>query len=168
MGAVTWITLSWIRQGTPSVLGGAAGAVAGLVAITPASGYVNAQAALLIGLGAGAFCYAAVLVKTRLGFDDALDVFPVHGIGGIWGALATGLFASKAVNPAGADGLFYGNPGLLLAQLGAVAITIVWSGGLTFLILKVVDLLVGLRVKDSEEVGGLDESLHGEAAYQLP
>ena len=168
MGAVTWTTLSWIRQGTPSVLGAAAGSVAGLVAITPASGYVNSSGALVIGFGAGAICYFGVVLKSRLGFDDALDVFPVHGLGGIWGALATGLFATKAVNSAGADGLFYGG-GIdqFLKQLVGVGATILWSGIMTFVILKAIDLVIGLRVKDKEELQGLDTNLHGEAAYQL-
>jgi len=167
MGAITWTTLSWIRQGAPSVLGAAAGAVAGLVAITPASGYVNASSALIIGFGAGAICYFGVVLKSRLGFDDALDVFAVHGLGGIWGAIATGLFATKAINPAGNDGLFYGNPGQVLIQLAAVGATIVWSGGLTFVILKVIDLTIGLRVSEKEEQAGLDTTLHGEEAYQV-
>jgi len=166
MGALTWATLSWIRQGAPSVLGAAAGAVAGLVSITPASGYVNPQGALIIGFGAGAVCYFSVLLKSKFGFDDALDVFAVHGMGGIWGALATGLFATKTVNAAGNDGLFYGNPGQLGIQAVGVIATVVWSGGITFVILKVVDLLVGLRVDSKEEMAGLDTALHGEAAYE--
>lgn len=167
MGAITWTTLSWIRQGAPSVLGAAAGAVAGLVAITPASGFVNASSALIIGFGAGAICYFGVVLKSRLGFDDALDVFAVHGLGGIWGAIATGLFATKTVNPAGNDGLFYGNPGQVLVQLAAVGATIVWSGGITFVILKLIDVTIGLRVTEKEEEAGLDVVLHGEEAYQL-
>lgn len=166
MGAITWATLSWIRQGAPSVLGAAAGAVAGLVSITPASGYVNAQGALIIGFGAGAVCYFSVLIKSKFGFDDALDVFAVHGMGGIWGALATGLFATKTVNAAGNDGLFYGNPNQLLVQAVGVVATIAWSGIITFVILKVVDLVVGLRVDSKEELAGLDTTLHGEAAYE--
>lgn len=167
MGAITWATLSWLRQGTPSVLGAAAGAVAGLVAITPASGFVNATGAIIIGFGAGSICYFAVVLKSKLGFDDALDVFPVHGVGGIWGALATGLFATKAVNSAGADGLFYGGGfDLLGKQVIAVVATIAWSGIVTFLILKVIDVTVGLRVREPEELHGLDTSLHGEQAYQ--
>jgi Amt family ammonium transporter len=107
-----------------------------------------------------------VLLKSKFGFDDALDVFAVHGMGGIWGALATGLFATKTVNAAGNDGLFYGNPNQLLVQLAGVAATVAWSGVITFIILKVVDLLVGLRVDSKEELAGLDTTLHGEAAYE--
>ncbi len=166
MGALTWATLSWMRQGAPSVLGAAAGAVAGLVSITPASGYVNPQGALIIGFGAGAFCYFAVILKSRFGFDDALDVFAVHGVGGIWGAIATGLFATKTVNAAGNDGLFYGNPGQVLSQLAGVGATLAWSGVMTFVILKVIDLVVGLRVSAKEEAAGLDGALHGESAYR--
>ena len=111
MAALTWTTVSWASTGRPSVVGAACGAVAGLVAITPAAGFVTPAAAILIGLGAGVFCFYAVkLVKARLHVDDSLDVVGVHGVGGIWGALATGLFATKTVNEAGADGLFYGNP----------------------------------------------------------
>jgi Amt family ammonium transporter len=168
MAAVTWTTVSWASSGRPSVVGAACGAVAGLVAITPAAGFVTPAAAIIIGLGAGVFCFYAVkLVKARLGVDDALDVVGVHGIGGTWGALATGLFATKAINPAGADGLFYGNPQQLLIQLVAVAATWVFSGVLTFAILKLVDMTVGLRVSEVEEEHGLDTSQHGELAYQL-
>jgi ammonium transporter, Amt family len=168
MAAVTWTTVSWASTGRPSVVGAACGAVAGLVAITPAAGFVTPAAAIIIGLGAGVICFYAVkLVKARLGVDDALDVVGVHGVGGTWGALATGLFATKAVNPAGADGLFYGNPQQLLIQLVAVAATWVFSGVFTFAILKLVDVTVGLRVSEVEEEHGLDTSQHGELAYQV-
>jgi Amt family ammonium transporter len=167
MAALTWITVSWAHTGRPSAVGGAAGAVAGLVAITPASGFVDVRAAILIGLGAGVFCYAAVqLLKNRYQIDDALDVFGVHGIGGTWGALATGLFATKAVNEAGADGLLFGNPAQLGIQAVAVVATWVFVAVMTFVILKVVDALVGLRVPEEEERLGLDVSQHGEPAYQ--
>jgi Amt family ammonium transporter len=167
MAAITWTTLSWLRQGAPSVLGAAAGAVAGLVAITPASGFVDSRGALVIGFGAGAFCYFGVVLKSKLGFDDALDVFAVHGIGGIWGALATGLFATKAVNSVGADGLFYGG-GIdqVVKQLVGIGVAVAWSGILTFVILKVLDVTVGLRVDQKDELSGLDTTLHGESAYQ--
>ncbi|MCC7106809.1 MAG: ammonium transporter [Chloroflexi bacterium] len=167
MGALTWMTVSWAHKGHPSVVGAAAGAVAGLVAITPASGYVTIGAAILIGLGAGVFCYVAIQVTRRLGVDDALDVFGVHGVGGIWGALATGGFATLAVNDAGGNGLFFGNPLQLLIQLMAVAASIAYSAVLTFVILKAIDLAVGLRVEEREEALGLDVSQHGEVAYQL-
>ena len=168
MGALTWMTVSWFRHGHPSVLGAAAGAVSGLVAITPASGFVDAQAAILIGLGAGAFCFFAVdLLKKVVKLDDALDVFAVHGVGGIWGALATGLFAQQAINEFGFDGLFYGNPGQLLKQAVAVGVVVVYAAVVSWVILKVIDLVIGLRVPEQEEVLGLDSTTHGELAYQL-
>jgi Amt family ammonium transporter len=168
MAAITWMTMSWVQKGSPSVLGAAAGAVAGLVAITPASGFVTPMGAVLIGLGGGFFCFLGVQwIKDRMGVDDALDVFGVHGVGGIWGALATGLFATLAVNELGANGLFYGNPSQLLIQLAAVLASMVWAGGLTFVILKVVDVVIGLRVRPEEELEGLDASVHGEAAYAV-
>jgi Amt family ammonium transporter len=167
MGALTWTTLSWMRQGAPSVLGAAAGAVAGLVSITPAAGFVNVSGALVIGFGAGAICYFGVILKNRLGFDDALDVFAVHGMGGIWGAIATGLFATKAVNSAGADGLFYGDPSLVFKQLVGVLATVAWSGLMTFVIMMILKVTVGIRVPETQESKGLDEVLHGEKAYQV-
>jgi Amt family ammonium transporter len=167
MAALTWMTVSWLHKGAPSVLGAAAGAVAGLVAITPASGYVDVSASILIGLGAGVFCYTAIQFTKRLRVDDALDVFGVHGIGGAWGALATGIFATVAVNGAAKDGLLAGNPGQLGIQAIAVGASIVYSAVMTFVILKVIDVFVGLRVPESEEVLGLDASQHREAAYQI-
>ena len=167
MGALTWLTVSWAHKGHPSVIGAAAGAVAGLVAITPASGFVDASAAILIGLGAGVVCYWAIQLTRKLKVDDALDVFGVHGIGGTWGALATGLFASTAINSTGADGLLFGNPAQLAIQLLAVAVSWIYAGGATFLILKLIDLTIGLRVPEREEALGLDVSQHGEIAYQL-
>ncbi|MPZ14143.1 MAG: ammonium transporter [Chloroflexi bacterium] len=168
MAAITWMTMSWINKRHPSVLGAAAGAVAGLVAITPASGYVTPMAAILIGLGAGVFCYWAVSwIKHRIGVDDALDVWGVHGIGGTWGALATGLFATVAINSAGGNGLLYGNPAQLLWQAIAVGVTWVWAGVVTWVILKLVDVTVGLRVRAEDELAGLDASVHGEAAYAV-
>ncbi len=167
MAALTWMTVSWLHKGAPSVLGAAAGAVAGLVAITPASGYVDVSASILIGLGAGVFCYTAIQLTKRLKVDDALDVFGVHGVGGAWGALATGLFATIAINSGAKDGLFYGNAGQLGIQAIAVGASIVYSAVMTFVILKVIDVFVGLRVPESEEVLGLDASQHREAAYQI-
>ena len=167
MAALTWMTVSWIHKGAPSVLGAAAGAVAGLVAITPASGYVDVSASILIGLGAGSICYAAIQVTRRLRVDDALDVFGVHGVGGTWGALATGIFATVAVNPAAKDGLIAGNPAQLGVQLVAVGAVIAYAAVMTFAILKVIDLFVGLRVPEHEEVLGLDATQHREAAYQI-
>ena len=167
MGGLTWLTVSWIHRGQPSALGAALGAVAGLVAITPASGYVTPSAAIIIGLGAGVFCYLAVLLRPRLRVDDALDVWAVHGIGGTWGAIATGLFATVAVNSAAADGLFSGNPEQLIKQLIAVAATWLYAGIATAVIVKGIQLTIGLRVHERDEVLGLDRSQHGEIAYQL-
>ena len=167
MAAITWMTISWIHKGNPSVIGAAAGAVAGLVAITPASGFVDPRAAILIGLGAGVFCYLGVELKNKLRVDDALDVWGVHGIGGTWGALATGLFATTAVNAAGGNGLFFGNPGQFLVQLAAVVTVWIYAGAATWIILKLVDVTVGLRVPEEEEEAGLDIAQHGEVAYRL-
>jgi Amt family ammonium transporter len=167
MAALTWLTVSWAHKGHPSVIGAAAGAVAGLVAITPAAGFVDPSSAILIGLGAGVVCYWAIQLTKKLGVDDALDVFGVHGVGGTWGAIATGLFAQEAINSAGKNGLFYGNPAQLVTQIVAVAATWVFAGVMTFLILKLIDLVIGLRVEEKEEVLGLDVSQHGETAYQL-
>src|SRR5437016_584211 len=167
MAALTWMTVSWLHKGAPSVLGAAAGAVAGLVAITPASGFVDVSGSIIIGLGAGVFCYTAIQLTKRLKVDDALDVFGVHGIGGAWGALATGIFATVAINSGAKDGLVYGNPGQLGIQAIAVAASIIYSAVMTFVILKLIDVFVGLRVPESEEVLGLDASQHREAAYQI-
>jgi Amt family ammonium transporter len=167
MAALTWMTVSWLHKGAPSVLGAAAGAVAGLVAITPASGYVDVSASILIGLGAGVFCYTAIQLTKRLKVDDALDVFGVHGVGGAWGAIATGLFATVAINSGAKDGLFYGNPGQLGIQAVAVGASVLYSAVMTFVILKLINVFVGLRVPESEEVLGLDASQHREAAYQI-
>lgn len=167
MAALTWMTMDWIVHKRPTVLGTAAGAVAGLVAITPAAGFVTPTAAILIGFGAGILCFLAVKFKVKTGIDDALDVFAVHGIGGTWGALATGLFATVAINSAGANGLFYGNPKQVLIQLAAIAASWIYSGGMTFIILKVIDRIIGTRVPKKEEMLGLDVTQHGEVAYQL-
>ncbi len=167
MAALTWMTVSWLHKGAPSVLGASAGAVAGLVAITPASGYVDVSAAIVIGLGAGTICYLGIQLTKRLRVDDALDVFGVHGVGGTWGALATGLFASSAVNSAAANGLINGNPAQLGIQLVAVAAVIAYAAVMTFVILKVINLFVALRVPEQDEVLGLDVSQHREAAYTI-
>ncbi|MDA8189513.1 MAG: ammonia channel protein, partial [Dehalococcoidales bacterium] len=151
-----------------SVIGTACGAVAGLVAITPGSGFVTPMAAVIIGLGAGVFCYLACHIKARSSFvDDSLDVMGVHGVGGVWGALATGLFATVAVNSAGANGLFYGNPEQITAQLIAVAASATYSFVVTVGILKAIDVVFGLRVAPHEEVHGLDITQHGEPAYSI-
>ena len=164
MAALTWITVSWLHKGTPSVVGAVAGGVAGLVAITPASGFVDPSAAIIIGFMAGATCYGAILLRERLKIDDALDVWAVHGVGGTLGAILTGVFAVAAVG--GASGLIDGNAGQVGKQLVAVAATWIYSGIATFAILKVVDHFVGIRVEESEEEAGLDSSQHGEVAWQ--
>jgi len=166
-GAISWVLAEWKIQGKPTTLGAASGAVAGLVAITPACGFVGPLPAILIGLTAGAICYFAVLCKTKIGYDDALDVVGVHGVGGLWGALATGLFASTALNPAGANGLFYGHPQQLAIQAIAAVSVIAYSIVLTFIILKVVDAIVGLRVATEEEEQGLDVVEHKEVGYNF-
>ncbi len=167
MGALVWMTMSWAFTGKASVVGTASGAVAGLVAITPASGFVTPMGAIMIGLGAGVFCYLAVRLRANSPLDDSLDVWACHGVGGTWGAIATGLFATLAINSGGANGLFYGNPGQLLTQLLAVAVVWAYSFALTFGILKLLDLTVGLRVTEHEESEGLDLSQHGEVAYNF-
>ncbi len=166
---LSWAIIEWIKSGKPTIFGVCSGAVAGLVAITPAAGYVNVMSAVIIGLLVSVFCFFAVSVlKPKLGYDDALDAFGVHCVGGIWGALATGLFASKAVNSAGADGLFYGNPKQLLIQLMAVGVTVVYSLIVTFVIYKVVELITkGVRVNVKEEAVGLDLTQHHERAYTV-
>jgi Amt family ammonium transporter len=164
MAALTWVTASWLHKGSPSVVGAVSGGVAGLVAITPASGFVDASAAILIGFAAGAICYGAILLRERLKVDDALDVWAVHGVGGTLGAILTGVFAVAAVN--GAKGLVDGNPGQVGTQLVAVGAVWAYSAVATFVILKVVDLFVGLRVGEEEEEAGLDSSQHGEVAWQ--
>ncbi len=163
--ALAWMVAEWVYRGKPTVLGAASGAVAGLVAITPASGFVGPLSSIIVGAGAGVFCYTAVILKSRLGYDDSLDAFGVHAIGGTWGALATGLFASKLINSGGADGLFFGNPGQLWIQFVAVVAswTLAFFG--TLILLKIVDWTMGLRVSDEDEQVGLDLSQHEERAY---
>ncbi|HEY8448894.1 MAG TPA: ammonium transporter [Bacillota bacterium] len=166
--AVVWAFADWVRGGKPTVLGTATGAVAGLVAITPAAGYVSVGSALVIGAVAGLVCYWGVtMLKPRWGLDDALDVFAVHGLGGIWGALATGIFASESINPAGASGLLYGNPAQLGVQCIGVLAGVALAAVGTFIILRVVAAVTPLRVSREEELAGLDRSLHGEAAYNF-
>ena len=161
-----WVLIEWMQRGKPTALGAATGAVAGLVAVTPAAGFVGPMSSIIIGLGAGIICYMAVsLVKPLLGYDDSLDAFGVHGVGGAWGALATGLFASTAVNPDGADGLLFGNPGLVWKQLVAVGVTAVYAFVVSYLLLIVIDAVVGLRTSEENEVMGLDLTEHGESGY---
>src|SRR3972149_5626599 len=162
--ALTWMLLSWIYR-KPSALGVATGAVVGLVAITPASGYVGPMAAIIIGMGAAVVCYYALLFRSRSRRDAPLDVGACHGMGGPWGAIATGIFASKAINPAGADGLLAGNAAQLGVQIAAVAVVWIYAFAVTWVLAKVVDATLGLRVREEEEDVGLDISQHGEEAY---
>jgi Amt family ammonium transporter len=165
--ALGWMFTEWAMRGKPTVLGAASGAVAGLVAITPASGFVNPMASIVIGAVAGFLCYSACNLKTKLGYDDSLDVVGVHGVGGTWGAIATGLFATKTINEAGADGLFYGNPRQVGIQIVAILASWVLAFVGTFIILKILDAIMGLRVAEEDEVAGLDLSQHSETAYTL-
>ena len=163
--ALAWLAMDWMR-GKPTMLGAASGAVAGLVAITPAAGFVSPLSALVIGVGGGVLCSIACSLKPKFGYDDSLDVVGVHGVGGTWGALATGLFASKAVNAAGNDGLFFGNPGQLWTQFVTVVVTIVFAMVVTAIILAILKATMGLRVADDEERMGLDLTQHNERAYE--
>jgi len=161
--ALAWVFVEWIHRGKPTVLGALSGAVAGLVSITPAAGFVGPMSSIIIGGVGGGICYVMVaVVKPALGYDDSLDAFGIHGVGGTWGALATGLFASV-----GAKGLFFGNPGQMKAQVIGVVATALIAAVATFIILKIVDALVGLRVTEEDEVMGLDHVLHGESGYNL-
>ncbi len=165
---LTWAILEWMRNGKPTIFGTVTGAVAGLVAITPAAGFVTPVSSIIIGILVSILCFLMVsVIKVKLGYDDSLDAFGVHGVGGIWGALATGLFATKAVNSSGADGLFYGNAGLFGEQALAVVVTVVYSFVVSFILLKLIDALIGLRVSEKDEVIGLDLTQHHERAYTL-
>ncbi|MEG6585331.1 ammonium transporter [Dendrosporobacter sp. 1207_IL3150] len=167
-GAGAWLAAEYIHTGKPSLLGLISGAIAGLVAITPAAGFVTSMSSIAIGLISGFICYASVaILKVRLGYDDSLDAFGIHGIGGIWGAVATGLFATTSVNSAGADGLFYGNSALMLPQLVGVIAAAAFSGIATFAIIKVMSAFMAIRVESTDESGGLDISEHGQEAYDL-
>lgn len=163
---VSWIIFEWIRHGKPTLLGAVSGALAGLVAITPACGFVSAMSAIIIGLMGGAICFFSVsIMKAKLGYDDSFDAFGVHGVGGTWGALATGLFACKAVNEAGSDGLFFGNPGQMTAQIIAILASYAIAVVGTYVILKVISLFTKLRASDDEQEIGMDLTQHGEDAY---
>ena len=161
---LVWMLLSW-RDDRPSVLGIITGAVVGLVAITPAAGYVTPLSALAIGAIAAPISYYAIRLRQRFNLDESLDVWACHGMGGTWGALATGLFATRAVNDAGTNGLFYGNPSQFLIQLVTVVVTVSFAFGVTFMVAKLLNRFMGLRVSASEEQVGLDISEHGERAY---
>jgi Amt family ammonium transporter len=161
---ISWVLASYLHKGKVSVVGAVCGAVAGLVAITPASGFVTAGGALVIGLVVGGLCYSATLLRSRLKIDDALDVFAVHGVGGTFGAVATGIFATTAINAY--PGLIDGNPSQAFTQVVAVGATIAYAVVATFVIVKVTDLVLGIRVKSDQEELGLDIAVHGEVAYQ--
>lgn len=165
-GMMAWLAASWIRHKRPSVIGASAGAVAGLVGITPAAGFVTPMAAIIIGLATGFICFYAVEYVVRGRVDDALDVFGVHGVGGIVGAILTGVFATTSVNSAGFDGLLYGNPGQVVTQIIAVVVVAAYAAAVTFGLLKLIDVTIGLRVTEQEEQEGLDASQHGEVAYR--
>jgi Amt family ammonium transporter len=167
VAALSWMFFEWIHTGKPTTLGAASGAVAGLVAITPGSGFVGPISAIIIGGLGGAICYGGVLLKSRLAYDDSLDVVAIHGLGGTWGAIATGLFASTRINPDGANGLFFGNPGQLWIQFVSVISTMIFAFVMTLIILKVVDVTIGLRITEEDEVKGMDVSLHNEAGYSF-
>jgi Amt family ammonium transporter len=166
-GMLGWLTVEKIRTGKPTTLGAASGAVAGLVGITPAAGFVEPVAALFIGLTVGVLCYFGLMIKDRFGFDDALDVIGIHGVGGTTGAILTGVFATVAINPAGRNGLLYGNPAQLLPQLIGVLATIAFSFVISYAIAKGLDMTIGLRVSEEDEYRGLDLSEHAETGYTL-
>ncbi len=169
MAGLAWIVLEWVMYKKPTALGFATGAVAGLVAITPASGFVGPRAALAIGIGVACISFYAIRLKNRFGYDDTLDVFGVHGVGGMWGALATGIFCAKGINAAGANGLLHGGG---ITQLGhqalAVVIAVAYAALATFLLASVLKPIMGLRVKEEAEDSGLDLALHGETGYSGP
>jgi Amt family ammonium transporter len=166
-GALSWMIAEWVSRGNPTALGAASGAVAGLATITPASGFVGPISAIIIGLVAGLLCYYAINLKTKFGYDDSLDVVGVHGVGSSWGVLATGLFATKAINSAGNNGLLFGNSSLIGVQAISVVSVWVYSFVVTLIILKVLDWTMGLRVSEEHEITGLDTSQHGETGYSF-
>ena len=166
MATVSWVACEWMHHGKPTILGAASGCVAGLVAITPAAGFVAPLPAVIIGLIGGIVCYFAVaVVKEKFGYDDSLDAFGVHGIGGTWGAVATGLWCSTEINPAGADGLFYGSADTLIAQLISIVVAYVLAIVGSYILFKVVSCFMQVRANENEEVSGIDISEHGERAY---
>ncbi len=164
---LSWMLVEWKHRGQPTVLGAISGSVAGLVAITPASGFVGPMAALIIGLIAGAVCYYGISLKMKFGYDDSLDAVGVHGVGGTFGAIATGIFASTAINAAGSDGLLYGNAKLFGAQLISIGVAIGYSFIVSWFLLKVLDKTIGLRLSSENEMEGMDVSQHGESGYTL-
>ena len=165
-GLLGWVLIEWLRSGKPTILGAVSGAVAGLVAITPAAGYVTVLPSVAIGLIGGGICYTAVaIVKEKFGYDDSLDAFGIHGIGGMWGAIATGLWATTAVNPDGANGLFYGETNLFIAQIISIGVAIIFAVVGSTILYKVVNAAVALRAEENEEILGLDITEHGERGY---
>jgi len=164
--AVSWLVVAWIRERKPKFLGLLTGAVAGLATITPAAGYVSPTTAVIIGVVSGVVCYFAVEMKNHLQWDDALDVWGVHGVGGFLGIVMLGLFANSAFNPAGTNGLLYGNPSFFVKQLVAVLFSSVWAFAFTYGMLRIIDVFTPVKVDEMSEEIGLDESLHGEHAYE--
>lgn len=162
-----WVIIEWLHRGKPTMFGAATGSIAGLATITPAAGFVSPMSALIIGLMAGSICYLALNVKGRFGYDDSLDAFGVHGVGGVLGVFATGLFAQTFINPAGNNGLFFGNIALAKTQMIAILVTAAYSFVMTVVLLKIIDKLVGLRIDKESEVNGLDISQHGESGYSF-
>jgi Amt family ammonium transporter len=164
-GMAMWSLMEWLKSGRPTTLGAASGAIAGLATITPAAGYVGPNSAIAIGLLAGFSCYYAVSLKNRLGFDDSLDVVGIHGLGGLLGTVCLGLFASKAVNPGGADGLLAGNADFLFTELFGIMVVGVYAFVISWILFKVIDVTMGLRLVREQEVIGLDQAEHNESAY---
>src|SRR4030043_1140430 len=164
---VIWVIIEWLHRGKPTMFGAATGSIAGLATITPASGFVGPMSALIIGLAAGSVCYIALNMKTKFGYDDSLDAFGVHGVGGVLGTFATGLFAQTLINPSGSNGVFFGNHQLLISQMIAISVTAIYSFIMTAIILKVLDKTIGLREDEESEVSGLDVSQHGESGYSF-
>lgn len=164
---LTWVIVEWLHRGKATMFGAATGAIAGLATITPASGFVGPMPALLIGIAAGAVCYTALNMKGKIGYDDSLDAFGVHGVGGVLGTLGAGLFAEKIINSSGADGLFFGNPHQFIVQLISIAVVMIYSFVVTYILLKAVDLVLGLRISAEEEMIGLDLTQHEESGYTL-
>lgn len=164
---LAWILVEWLHYGKPTSLGAASGAIAGLATITPAAGFVGPNAAVAIGALAGVICYLAVLAKNKFGYDDSLDVVGIHGVGGLIGTLCVGIFASKAVNPSGANGLLFGNPALLGTQFLGVLVVGIYTLVVSFILLKLIDAIFGLRLSEENEVAGLDLSEHSEEAYNF-
>jgi Amt family ammonium transporter len=164
---ITWLAIEWAHRGKPTMFGAATGSVAGLATITPAAGFVNPISAMAIGVIAGGLCYFALNMKPKAGYDDSLDAFGVHGVGGAAGTISAGFFATAAVNPGGSNGLFFGNPSQLYVQTASVLVVAAYSFAVSFILLKLIDAVMGLRVDEKEELTGLDHSQHGESGYNF-